>query len=50
MNEPNTIESDETSNNNELRLSSGSSSDSFYTRQNRVRVLKRRKGNPNLIN
>jgi hypothetical protein len=30
MNEPNTIESDETSNNNELRLSSGSSSDSSY--------------------
>jgi hypothetical protein len=30
MNEPNTIESDETSNDNELRLSSGSSSDSSY--------------------
>ena len=48
MNEPNTIESDETSNNNELRLSSGSSSDSSFL--NRVRVLKGRKGNPNLIN
>jgi hypothetical protein len=30
MNETNTIDSDETSNDNELRLSSGSSSDSSY--------------------